>query len=254
MAHIISIVNQKGGTGKTTTAVNLGVALGKLGQRVLLVDFDAQASLTFYFGISRTLKGSMADVVFGDKKIADITILKEGIYIAPAAISLADAELSLATYSGRMQVLKDALATVQRQYDYILIDCGPALSLLTVNALAASSHVLIPTELEVLALQGLQLISNTIARMRKSVNADLQVLGVLLLMVDLKRTVTQEVYELLLQACPYPIFKAHVEVDDKAIEAPSFGQSILSYAPNASSATAYLDLALEVLGKLPPVS
>lgn len=245
-AQIIAVVNQKGGTGKTTTTVNLGVALGKLGHKVLVVDFDAQASLTYSFGISRTLKGSMADVVFGERRLQEIIVPKEGIHIAPTDISLADAELSLANVEGRTAVLKDILEPVRGRYDYILIDCGPSLSLLTVNALATAHYVIIPLMLEVLALQGLQLIGQTVQRIKKAFNPGLKVLGVLLLMVDLRRKVTQEVYELLLDACPHHIFRAHVEVDDKAIEAPSFGQSVVSYAPDSISATGYLDLAMEI--------
>jgi chromosome partitioning protein len=244
--RVIAIVNQKGGTGKTTTAVNLGVALGKLGHRVLLIDFDAQASLTYYFGISRALKGTVSDALFGDRTLAEIAIPKEGVHIVPADLSLADAELSLATFGERTSVLKRLIAPLLGQYDYILIDCGPSLSLLTVNALVAAREVIIPLALEVLALQGLRLITETVGRIQKAFNPQLQVLGVLLLMVDLRKQVTQEVYELLLSACPHRIFKAHVEIDDKAIEAPSFGQSLLSYAPDSIGAVGYLDLAMEL--------
>ena len=244
--EIISIVNQKGGTGKTTTTVNLGVALGKLGHKVLVVDFDAQASLTYYFGISRPLKGDVSDVIFGDRQLGDILIRKEGIDIAPATIELSDTELSLGSYEKRHLVMKEMLSAIQGEYDYILIDCGPSLSLLTVNALTASNSVVVPLMLEVLALQGLTLIRDTIGRIQKSFNPSLKVKGVLLLMVDLRRSVTQEVYELLLKNSPYPLFRAHIEIDDRAVEAPSFGQSILEYAPNTVSATGYIDLATEI--------
>lgn len=245
-AEIIAVVNQKGGTGKTTTTVNLGVALGKLGNKVLVVDFDAQASLTYYFGITSPLKGSISDVIFGDREFPNIILSKEGIDIAPATIELADAELSLASYGKRTTVMKEMLDTVKHRYDYILIDCGPSLSLLTVNSLTAAHSIIIPLMLEVLALQGLTLIRDTIERIRKSFNPDIKVKGVLLLMVDLRRSVTQEVYQLLLKNSPFPLFKAHIEIDDRAVEAPSFGQSILSYAPNTVSATGYFDLATEI--------
>lgn len=249
-AKIIAIVNQKGGTGKTTTTVNLGCALSKLGNRVLLVDFDSQASLTYYLGIQEMPKGNMADVIFGDKLLSDIIVKREGISVAPADLDLADAELSLASYKNRAEVLKFAMRGVARQYDYILIDCGPSLSILSVNAMNAASHIVIPLELEVLALQGLQLITRTLQRIRTAFNPDLKVLGVLLLKVDLSKNVTQEVYELLLNTCSYPIFQAHVEFDEKAVEAPSFGQSVIQYAPNSISAIGYLDLAMEVSEKI----
>ncbi len=242
----IAIVNQKGGTGKTTTTVNLGVALGKLGYKVLVIDFDAQASLTYYFGLDVPAGYSMSEAIYGDRPFRDILVEKEGIHIAPSTISLADTELSLAGYSKRTAVLKELLEPLKANYDYVLIDCGPSLSLLTVNALVAADSVIIPLMLEVLALQGLKLIAETINRIRKNFNPSLKVLGVLILMVDLRRSITQEVYELLISASPFPIFRAHVEIDDKAIEAPSFGKSIIEYAPGTASANGYLDLAMEM--------
>ena len=252
-AKVIAIVNQKGGTGKTTTTVNLGCALSKLGNKVLIIDFDSQASLTYYMGIQEMPKGSMADVIFGDKLLSEIIIEKEGVSIAPAGLDLADAELSLASYKKRSEVLKFAMRGAVRMFDYILIDCGPSLSILSVNAMNAAGSIIIPLELEVLALQGLQLITQTLQRVRKSFNPNLKVLGVLLLKVDLAKKVTQEVYELLVNTCSFPIFQAHVEFDERAIEAPSFGKSIISYAPNSVSAIGYLDLAMEVSQKLQPV-
>lgn len=248
-AKVIAVVNQKGGTGKTTTTVNLGCALGKLGNRVLIIDFDSQASLTYYMGIQHMPKGSMADVIFGDRLLSEIIIEQEGISIAPADLDLADAELSLASYKNRAEVLKFAMRGVIRKYDYILIDCGPSLSILSVNAMNAAESIIIPLELEVLALQGLSLITRTLHRIRTAFNPNLKVLGVLLLKVDLAKKITQEVYELLLNTCKYPIFNAHVEFDEKAIEAPSFGKSVISYAPNSISAIGYLDLAMEVSEK-----
>jgi len=253
-AKVIAIVNQKGGTGKTTTTVNLGCALGKLGNKVLLIDFDSQASLTYYMGIQQTPKGSVADVIFGDKLLSEVLIEKEGVSIAPANLDLADAELSLASYKNRAEVLKFAMRGVIREFDYILIDCGPSLSILSVNAMNAAHNILIPLELEVLALQGLQLITETLQRIRTAFNPKLQVLGVLLLKVDLSKNVTQEVYELLLNTCHFPIFQAHVEFDERAVEAPSFGQSVIKYAPNSISAIGYLDLAMEVTEKTQTVS
>ena len=248
-AKIFAIVNQKGGTGKTTTTVNLGCAIAKLGKKVLLVDFDAQASLTFYLGISHLPKGNVADVIFGDRELTDVLVHKEGVSILPASSDLADAELSLASYEQRTEVLKRLLEPLEKEYDYILIDCGPSLSILTVNALNVAHEVIIPLELEVLALQGLQLISRTIQKIKKTLNPQLAIRGILLLKVDLAKKITQEVYQLLLSSCPEHIFKAHIEFDEKAIEAPSFGQSVVSYAPNSICTLGYLDLAMEILAK-----
>jgi chromosome partitioning protein len=245
VTQVIAITNQKGGTGKTTTAVNLGCALGKLGKKVLLIDMDPQASLTYYFGIHKP-KAGIADVLMGDYDWKDVIIPKEDVWVAPGGLDLADTELSLATYEGREFVLKRSLESLHG-FDMVVLDCPPALSLLTLNALTASDFAVIPVQLEVLGVQGLSLIMNTISRVRKKFNPNIHVLGVALVMVDIRKRVTQEIYQLL-RNHGLPLFRSHIELDERAVEAPSFGQSLLEYAPKSLSGAAYVSLAREVLG------
>ncbi len=245
--HIISIVNQKGGTGKTTTCVNLGAALAELGKRVLLIDFDPQGNLSFCFGLGILPKG-MTEVMLGECSLPEILKTSEGIDIASCDITLADVELSLASYPGREDILTNVLKALPHVYDYVLIDCAPSLSLLTVNALKASNKVLIPLQLEVLSLQGLSLITDTIFKIKETINPQLKILGVLPVMVDVRRKVTFEVYDYMKTNFGLPIFKQMVHVDVKAVEAPSFGVSVLAYAPNSESAKEYRSVAKELLG------
>lgn len=246
---IIAIVNQKGGTGKTTTTVNLGCALAKLGKKVLLLDLDPQASLTYYFGIES--KQTLSQSILQNSSLQDILIEKEQLWIAPSGIDSADLELSLANYPQREWVLKNWLEPQIQHFDFVLMDCSPSLSVLTINALTTAKLVIIPLQLEVLSLQGLTLLNDTLKKIRKNLNPDLEVLGILLVMVDLRRKITQEIHELLISSTNLAIFNSHIETDEKAIEAPSFAQSLIAYAPKSVSAQAYLAFAQEIL-KLKP--
>lgn len=243
---IIAVMNQKGGTGKTTTTLNLGVALGKLGNKVLLLDFDPQGSMSWHLGVGNAKK-SVSDVLFGNMDWDDIFIEKEGITLAPSSVTLANVELALASHTDRTGVLKKLMIPLFSRFDFILIDCAPSLSLLTINALTVANQILIPLRPEVLALQGLKLISNTIRQIQQNYNAELKVLGVVLVMVDLRMKITQEIYEYVLEKMPFHVFDAHIELDEKTIEAPSFGKSTLSHAPDSLSARAYVRLANEIL-------
>lgn len=245
---IIAIMNQKGGTGKTTTTLNLGIALGKLGKKVLLLDIDPQSSMTWHLGITSPKK-DISDVFFEDAKWEDILISVEGITLAPSSIDLANVELALASHTNRTHVLAELLHQLKTSYDFILIDCAPSLYLLTINALTASYQILVPLRPEVLALKGLELMSKTIQQVQENYNPNLYVLGIVLVMVDLRMKITQEIYEYIAHETPFHLFDAHVELDEKAIEAPSFGKSTINYAPNSISSRAYIRLADEILGK-----
>jgi len=245
--HVISIVNQKGGTGKTTTCANLGAALAEMGKRVLLIDFDPQGNLSFCFGLGILPKG-MTQVMLGEANLEEILQSAENLDIASCDISLADVELSLAGYQDREQVLTNVLHSLPSVYDFVLIDCAPSLSLLTVNALRASSGVLIPLQLEVLSLQGLSLVTETIFQIKETLNPTLKILGVLPVMVDVRRKVTFEVYDYMKSHFGLPVFQQMVHVDVKAVEAPSFGQSVLAYAPNSEVANEYRAVARELIG------
>jgi chromosome partitioning protein len=247
---IISIVNQKGGTGKTTSTVNLGKALVELGKKVLLLDLDPQGSLSYYLGANSNV-WSISDVVLEDISFHNALIQREGLHIIPADISLADLELSLISYQGREQILKALLAQNVQEYDFVLIDCSPSLSVLTVNALVASNYVIIPLQLEVLTMHGLELILETIEQVKKTVNPALEILGILLLMYNKRRKITREVYSHIMKNYQFAnVFETMVRTDVKLVEAPSFGQSVFSYAPQSNGAEDYLSLAREVITRI----
>ena len=249
---IISIVNQKGGTGKTTTTVNLGRAMAALGKEVLLIDLDPQGSLSFYLGANQNVQ-TVADVIYGDVSFANALIEREGVKLIPSDLSLADLELSLLNHPGRELLLKKLLQEVAGRFDYILIDCSPSLSVLTVNALTASDYVIIPLQMEVLSMHGLELILETTQKITGTLNPNLEILGILLLMYDRRKKVTKEVLAHIIKNYDFVnIFNTLIRTDTRLIEAPSFGKSVIEYAPNSHGAEDYMALAKEVLSYLEP--
>lgn len=244
---VVAIINHKGGTGKTTTSINLGGALARMGKKVLLIDLDPQGSLTYSMALKPT--ATVAEVLSGELDWDEMIETREGMHIAASSPALANIEIALANYPKREFVLRESLKTLSR-YDYILLDCAPSFSLITVNALCAASHVLIPMQLEVLSLQGLYMMMDTVNQIKKSLNPALKVLGVVLVMVDIHKKVGQEIYQMLLDQVGDLLFKSHIELDEKAIEAPSFGKSILEYAPHTISSEEYKRLAQEFLQRI----
>lgn len=243
---IISVVNQKGGTAKTTTTINLGSALAMNGYKVLLVDFDAQGSLSYSLG-KTDLDTTVVDAVRGDKKLSDCIVQAENFDLLPSNIQLADLELSLIDAEHRELYLSSTLQKVSKFYDYILIDCPPSLSLLTVNALSASDGVLVPMQLDVLSLQGLELILDTIKKIKTTFNQKLSLLGVLPVMVDSRRKLTQEVLDYLNEQFEVRVFQNMIRINVKASEAPSFGQSVIAYSPESNSARDYINCSQELI-------
>jgi chromosome partitioning protein len=241
---IISIVNHKGGTGKTTTTINLGSALAQLGHSVLVVDFDAQGSLTYSLGISDDA-ASIADMLHGDKSAEEVIQERESMHVVPANARLADIELAIAKSSERYNHLANLLASLPA-YDFILIDCPPSLSLLTLNALVASSKVLVPMQMDVLALRGLDSMLETIQKVH-SLNSNLKVLGVLPMMMDARKNIHQEVLTHIRSNYAVHIFKQPIRACVKAAEAPSFGKSVVHYAPTSATASDYRELAAEIV-------
>ncbi|WP_420318909.1 ParA family protein [Ekhidna sp.] len=242
---IYSIINQKGGTGKTTTAINLGAALNRRAKKVLLIDLDPQGNLSYSLGINE-FQNSMAEVLLGECKISQILHSNEGLDIAPSDNSLADAELSLAVSGGQERALKTALADIS-DYDYVLIDCPPSLSTLTVNALLTSHKVIIPMQMEVLSIQGLDQIMNTINKVSTTFSVDLSIEGVLPVMVDQRRKLSQEVRDYILENYDLRIFDSMIRTNVKASEAPSFGRSVINYKPTSNSAVDYMRFGDEIL-------
>ena len=242
---IVSIVNQKGGTGKTTTAVNLGAVLARKKKKVLLIDLDPQGSLSYSLGISE-FENSMADVLLGEVSINDTLQSAENMSVAPSDTGLADSELTIFQIENRESILKEAMGGVDK-FDFVLIDCPPSLSLLTINALNASDRVIIPMQMEVLSLQGLDLIVNTISRIKDAYNPDLDILGILPVMVDRRRKLSMEVYDHIAENYQFKIFDSQIRTNVRATEAPSFGTSVIEYDPACNSAKDYMALGKEFL-------
>ena len=242
---VISVVNQKGGTGKTTTSINLGSALALQGKKVLLVDMDSQGNLGYSLGLESEL--TICDVINGDANLKDVIQSAEGMDVVSSDMRLVDIELSLIDLDARHQVLHSHLAKLAKSYDYVLIDCPPSLSILAVNALYASDQVIIPMLMEVLSLQGLDQIIQTIEKINKTYKKRLEVLGVLPVMVDKRRKLSEEVKEYIQENYDLRIFESMIRNNVKASEAPSFGQSVIAYSSSSNSAKDYQTFATEVL-------
>jgi chromosome partitioning protein len=240
---IVSVVNHKGGTGKTTTTINLGSALAAQGFKVLLIDFDAQGSLTYSLGINE-YQLTIADALLADCRLSDAIQFREGMAIIPSDTSLADVELTLAKAEDRISHLS-SLVTTLHEYDFIFIDCAPSLSLLTLNALIASEYVLIPMQMDVLALRGLDSMLTTVKRI-KEINQSLEVLGILPVMIDKRKNIHQEVINHIKANYTERVLEQVIHASVRATEAPSFGTSVIAYAPASSTAQDYLQLAKEV--------
>jgi len=251
VARIYTLVNQKGGVGKTTTTVNLGAYLAELGQRVLLVDLDPQANATSCLGIDKaTVKSGTYEALTGARPAAESVLHnpKFKLSLLPASPALAGAEVELVNELARESRLKKALSPLKDRYDYILIDCPPSLGLLTLNGMvAAQDGLLIPVQCEYLALEGLGMLMNTIERVRKALFPQLRIRGVLLTMYDNRTNLSQEVVEEVRKHFKKQVFQTIIPRSVRLAEAPSHGLPILAYFPNSPGAEAYRALAEEAL-------
>ena len=251
MTRIYTFVNQKGGVGKTTTAINLGAYMAQFGQRVLIVDIDPQANATSSLGVDKnTVNGSTYEVLLGSLSPEALPLRNErlGLSILPSSPALAGAEVELVNELARETRLKQAITRLDGRYDYILVDCPPSLGLLTVNGLvAARDGVVIPVQCEYLALEGLGQLTQTISRVRAALFPDLKVRGVVLTMFDPRTNLSTDVVEEVNKHFPKQTFHAVIPRSIRLAEAPSYGLPISAYAPASAGAKAYEALAREVL-------
>lgn len=253
MARIIAIANQKGGVAKTTTAVNLASSLEEKGKKVLLIDLDPQGNATSGSGVLKhRLARCIYDVIINEEDIRSVIVDTElkNLKVAPARIELAGAEIELVSMMYREGKLTTALEGIKDEYDFIIIDCPPSLGLLTLNGLCAATDVLIPIQCEYYALEGLSLLLNTLDKVKRSINKDLQIIGVLLTMFDARTNLSIQVVDEVKNYFRDKVFRTIIPRNVRLSEAPSHGQPISLYDSKSRGAEVYRDLAEEVLERV----
>jgi chromosome partitioning protein len=252
--RIIALVNQKGGVGKSTTAVNLGAALAMLGARVLVIDDDPQGNATTGLGVQKSsIVTSSYDVVMRRSVLSDAIRHTEieRLDLVPSTINLAGAEIELVSELSRETRLRDALGAVADRYDFVLLDSPPSLGLLTVNALVAAHEAMIPVQAEFYALEGLSQLTHVVERVREALNPGLHVSGVLVTMFDGRTRLAMEVLDELSRYFPQQMFKTQIPRNVRLSEAPSYGKPVVLFDPKSRGAQAYMSLAKEVLNAQP---
>lgn len=253
MTRIIAFANQKGGVGKTTTAINIGASLAAIKKRVLLIDLDSQGNAGTGLGFVRSAhRQSVYGVIMGTASAADniLTTAVPGMHIMPSSIALAGAEVELMDMENREYRLRDALAPILPHYDYVLLDCPPTLEFMTLNALTAADSVIIPMQCEFFALEGIRHMVNSIEKIKEKWNQNLNVLGVLLTMYDKRYGLTRAVEDDVRETFGDSVFKTVIPRNVRVSEAPSHGKPALFYDFNSTGAQAYLRVATELMNKL----
>ena len=249
MGKIISVANQKGGVGKTTTTVNLSTILAKKGKKVLLIDADPQGNATSGLGVEKEVEFSTYDILVNDTELQETiesTVIKN-LYICPANMSLAGAEVELVSMMSREQRLKEKLEKVKESFDYIFIDCPPSLGLITLNSFTASDSVLIPVQCEYFALEGLGQLLNTVNLVKKHLNKNLEIEGALLTMYDARTNLSNQVVKEVKKYFEGKVYKTVIPRNVRLSEAPSYGMPISLYDPRSKGAKAYEKFAKELL-------
>lgn len=249
---VVAIINQKGGVGKSTTAINLSAALGERGKQILLIDLDPQGNSSSGLGIEKgAVRYCIYDALLNDVALDDIIIpdVSPGLDVVPATINLAGAEVELVSEMARENRLKDAIGPMRGRYDYVFIDCPPSLGLLTINALVAADKLLIPIQCEFYALEGVTKLLDSMKRVKTRLNPSLDIFGVLLTMSDTRTTLSRQVSEEVRKYFGKLVFETSIPRTVKLSEAPSFGQPITQYDPAGKGAQSYVELAKEVIAR-----
>lgn len=252
MGRIIAIANQKGGVGKTTTAINLSACLAEKGQKVLAVDMDPQGNMTSGLGVDKNnVENTVYDLIIGESSINEVIVrdVLENLDIIPTSIDLSGAEIELLDVDEKEYIIRNAIANIKEDYDYIVIDCPPSLSMLTINAMTTADSVLVPIQCEYYALEGLSQLIHTVELVRDRLNPQLTIEGVVFTMYDARTNLSLQVVENVKDNLDQTIYKTIIPRNIRLAEAPSYGMPINKYDPKSAGADSYMRLADEVMEK-----